>query len=161
MLIIVLVSHQYRQKLREAQSTRVTSQKTTLAHRRDDTVRIDRRIAELQDRLHRKRLLNQQLAATLKNQVSSCYKCTTHSQVISSPAKTLKSLFHDGLAISQENRAQKSSLYRMKLKSSNNQMNESLYARARQNRKVYRIHMIVILTFHAPVLSRTLSQLGS
>ncbi|CAL8099691.1 unnamed protein product [Orchesella dallaii] len=58
----------YRQKLREAQATRVAAQRAALNQRQEETMRVDRRIAELQERLHRKRLLNQQLAVTLKHQ---------------------------------------------------------------------------------------------
>lgn len=60
---------QYRQKLREAQATRVAAQRAALNQRQEETMRVDRRIAELQERLHRKRLLNQQLAVTLKHEV--------------------------------------------------------------------------------------------
>ena len=59
----------YRTKLREAQATRVAAQRAALSQRQEEAMRVDRRIAELQERLHRKRLLNHQLAVTLKHQV--------------------------------------------------------------------------------------------
>jgi len=61
---------QYRQKLREAQACRVADQRAKLTQRQDESNRVDRRIAELQERLHRKRFLNHQLAVTLKHQVN-------------------------------------------------------------------------------------------
>ena len=58
---------------REA-SARVTSQRESLANRKEEVNRIDKRIAELQHRLQKKRLLNQQLATQISavTQVSNC-----------------------------------------------------------------------------------------
>ena len=56
---------QYRNKLNEQQHSQLTSQTETLGQRRDEMARIDQRIAELQQRLHRKRVHNQQLASQL------------------------------------------------------------------------------------------------
>lgn len=67
---MLFILFQYRHKLREAQSNRVVNQKQVISQRQDEAMRVDRRIAELQERLHRKRVLNSQLAASLKHQVS-------------------------------------------------------------------------------------------
>ncbi|KAF0310510.1 Apoptosis-stimulating of p53 protein 1 [Amphibalanus amphitrite] len=55
----------YRNKLNEQQHSQLASQTETLGQRRDEMARIDQRIAELQQRLHRKRVHNQQLASQL------------------------------------------------------------------------------------------------
>lgn len=60
---------QYRHKLRESQSNRVFTQKQSLSQKQEEAIRIDRRIAELQERLHRKQVLNSQIVATFKQQV--------------------------------------------------------------------------------------------
>lgn len=57
---------QYRNKLNDQQNMQISHQRDTLCQRQDEVNEIDRRISELQERLHRKRLLNQQLA----NQIS-------------------------------------------------------------------------------------------
>lgn len=58
---------QYRNKLNEQQSVRLTQQREALALRQEEVSAVDRRISELQDRLQRKRLSNQQLAEQLQN----------------------------------------------------------------------------------------------
>nr|XP_018895668.1 PREDICTED: apoptosis-stimulating of p53 protein 1 isoform X2 [Bemisia tabaci] len=57
----------YRNKLNEQQSVRLTQQREALALRQEEVSAVDRRISELQDRLQRKRLSNQQLAEQLQN----------------------------------------------------------------------------------------------
>ncbi|XP_046663876.1 apoptosis-stimulating of p53 protein 1 isoform X3 [Homalodisca vitripennis] len=52
----------YRNKVNEQQNARLTQQREALSQRQEEMASIDKRISELQDRLHRKRLLNQQLA---------------------------------------------------------------------------------------------------
>lgn len=52
----------YRNKLGEQQTARLVQQREVLSKRQEEMASIDRRISELQARLHRKRLLNQQLA---------------------------------------------------------------------------------------------------
>ncbi len=52
----------YRRQLNEQQNNMITQQRTQLSMGQDEMARIDRRIAELQDRLTRKRMMNQQLA---------------------------------------------------------------------------------------------------
>ncbi|KAL1138394.1 hypothetical protein AAG570_008458 [Ranatra chinensis] len=52
----------YRNKLNEQQTARLSEQREALCQRQMEMASIDKRIAELQDRLHRKRMLNQQLA---------------------------------------------------------------------------------------------------
>ncbi|XP_064101220.1 apoptosis-stimulating of p53 protein 2-like isoform X2 [Macrobrachium nipponense] len=55
----------YRNSVNREASARVDAQRETLAARRDEITRIDKRIAELQQRLHRKRILNHQLASQI------------------------------------------------------------------------------------------------
>jgi apoptosis-stimulating of p53 protein 1 len=57
-----LYRFQYRNKLNEQQNARVSQQREALTQRQEEMTNIDRRISELQDRLHQKRMLNQQLA---------------------------------------------------------------------------------------------------
>lgn len=57
----------YRNKLNEQQNARLSQQREALTQRQEEMANIDKRIGELQDRLHRKRVLNQQLA----NQISA------------------------------------------------------------------------------------------
>ncbi|XP_014242519.1 apoptosis-stimulating of p53 protein 1 isoform X4 [Cimex lectularius] len=52
----------YRNKLNEQQTARLSEQREVLCQRQLEMASIDKRIAELQERLHRKRVLNQQLA---------------------------------------------------------------------------------------------------
>lgn len=52
---------QYRNKLNEQHSARLSHQRELLAQRQEEMAAIDRRIGELQERLHRKRMLNQQI----------------------------------------------------------------------------------------------------
>ncbi|KAK3911368.1 Apoptosis-stimulating of p53 protein 2, partial [Frankliniella fusca] len=52
----------YRNKLNEQQNLQINQQRETLCQKQEEVTEIDRRISELQERLHRKRLLNQQLA---------------------------------------------------------------------------------------------------
>jgi len=59
---------QYRNKLNEQQSNKLTQQRDAISARHEEMARIDARISELQERLHRKRILNQQLAAQLAQQ---------------------------------------------------------------------------------------------
>ncbi|XP_042881052.1 apoptosis-stimulating of p53 protein 2-like isoform X2 [Penaeus japonicus] len=55
----------YRNSVNREASARVAAQRETLAARRDEITRIDKRISELQQRLHRKRILNHQLASQI------------------------------------------------------------------------------------------------
>ncbi|PSN31774.1 hypothetical protein C0J52_26138 [Blattella germanica] len=57
----------YRNKLNEQQNVRLCQQREQLSQRHEEMSNIDKRISELQDRLHRKRMLNQQMA----NQISA------------------------------------------------------------------------------------------
>ncbi|CAH1159137.1 unnamed protein product [Phyllotreta striolata] len=57
----------YRNKLNEQQNQRLHQQREALSARQEEMSAIDKRISELQERLHRKRMLNQQLA----NQISA------------------------------------------------------------------------------------------
>lgn len=59
---IFYFSLKYRNKLGEQQTARLVQQREVLSKRQEEMASIDRRISELQARLHRKRLLNQQLA---------------------------------------------------------------------------------------------------
>jgi len=52
----------YRRQLNEQQNNMIAQQRAQLTMGQDEMARIDRRIAELQDRLTRKRMMNQQLA---------------------------------------------------------------------------------------------------
>jgi len=52
----------YRRQLNEQQNNMIAQQRAQLSMGQDEMARIDRRIAELQDRLTRKRMMNQQLA---------------------------------------------------------------------------------------------------
>ena len=65
----------YRNKLNDQQNMQINQQRETLCQRQEEVNEIDRRISELQERLHRKRLLNQQLA----NQISVANNKTTSS----------------------------------------------------------------------------------
>lgn len=60
--MILLLFFKYRNKLGEQQTARLVQQREVLSKRQEEMASIDRRISELQARLHRKRLLNQQLA---------------------------------------------------------------------------------------------------
>ena len=67
----------YRNKLNEQQTARLSEQREALCQRQIEMASIDKRIAELQDRLHRKRMLNQQLA----NQINAASnKANTNNQ---------------------------------------------------------------------------------
>ncbi len=57
----------YRKQLNEQQNNMIAQQRAQLSMGQEEMVRIDSRIAELQDRLARKRMMNQQLA----NQISA------------------------------------------------------------------------------------------
>lgn len=62
---VLFIAHypfQYRNKLNEQQNARVSQQREALTQRQEEMTNIDKRISELQDRLHQKRILNQQLA---------------------------------------------------------------------------------------------------
>jgi len=52
----------YRRQLNEQQNNMISQQRQQLSSGQEEMARIDRRIAELQDRLTRKRMMNQQLA---------------------------------------------------------------------------------------------------
>jgi apoptosis-stimulating of p53 protein 1 len=52
----------YRKQLAEQQNQMIAQQRAQLAVGRDEISRIDGRVMELQERLERKRMLNQQLA---------------------------------------------------------------------------------------------------
>jgi len=52
----------YRRQLNEQQNNMISQQRAQLSMGQEEMARIDRRIAELQDRLTRKRMMNQQLA---------------------------------------------------------------------------------------------------
>ena len=56
---------------REA-SARVAGQRDALVARKDEVARIDKRIAELQQRLQKKRVLNQQLATQITAATQVC-----------------------------------------------------------------------------------------
>ncbi|XP_018319682.1 apoptosis-stimulating of p53 protein 2 isoform X2 [Agrilus planipennis] len=66
----------YRNKLNEQQNQRLNQQREALAARQEEMSNIDKRISELQERLHRKRLLNQQLA----NQISAASNKAAYHQ---------------------------------------------------------------------------------
>ncbi|XP_068085698.1 apoptosis-stimulating of p53 protein 1 [Anabrus simplex] len=79
----------YRNKLNEQQNARICQQREALTQRQEEMSNIDKRISELQDRLHRKRLLNQQLAnqitaasnkANAQQQLRSAASATTGQQ---------------------------------------------------------------------------------
>ncbi|XP_076273577.1 ankyrin-repeat, SH3-domain, and Proline-rich-region containing Protein isoform X3 [Rhynchophorus ferrugineus] len=55
----------YRNKLNEQQNQRLNQQREALTARQEEMSAIDKRISELQERLQRKRLLNQQLASQI------------------------------------------------------------------------------------------------
>ncbi|XP_065345902.1 apoptosis-stimulating of p53 protein 2 isoform X3 [Cloeon dipterum] len=61
----------YRNKLNEQQSQKLSQQRDAITARHEEMARIDARISELQERLHRKRVLNQQLASQLSQQQST------------------------------------------------------------------------------------------
>ena len=67
------MSFQYRNKLNEQQTARICQQREALTQKQDEVLSIDRRISELQERLHRKRALNQQIS----NQITA----TSHKAV--------------------------------------------------------------------------------
>ena len=67
---------QYRNKLNEQQNARLCQQREALSQRQEEMSNIDKRISELQDRLHRKRLLNQQMA----NQITAASKKASGQQ---------------------------------------------------------------------------------
>ena len=55
----------YRRQLNEQQNNMISQQRAQLSMGQEEMARIDRRIAELQDRLTRKRMMNQQLASQI------------------------------------------------------------------------------------------------
>uniref|UniRef100_T1IMK5 SH3 domain-containing protein n=1 Tax=Strigamia maritima TaxID=126957 RepID=T1IMK5_STRMM len=69
----------YRNKLNEAQSAQLAQQREALSRGQEEMQRVDRRIAELQQRLHRKRLLNHQLSNQINSAASA--KQTLHPPV--------------------------------------------------------------------------------
>lgn len=62
----------------EQQTARLVQQREVLSKRQEEMASIDRRISELQARLHRKRLLNQQLA----NQIQANKPVQNNRQVL-------------------------------------------------------------------------------
>ncbi|XP_017768297.1 PREDICTED: apoptosis-stimulating of p53 protein 2 isoform X3 [Nicrophorus vespilloides] len=74
----------YRNKLNEQQNHRLNQQREALTARQEEMSAIDKRISELQERLHRKRLLNQQLA----NQISAASHKATFHQYVRLPGST-------------------------------------------------------------------------
>ncbi|KAJ8938810.1 hypothetical protein NQ318_004085 [Aromia moschata] len=68
----------YRNKLNEQQNQRLHQQREALTARQEEMSAIDKRISELQERLHRKRLLNQQLA----NQISAASHKAAYHQLV-------------------------------------------------------------------------------
>lgn len=68
----------YRNKLNEQQNQRLNQQREALTARQEEMSAIDKRISELQERLHRKRLLNQQLA----NQISAASHKAAYHQLV-------------------------------------------------------------------------------
>lgn len=68
----------YRNKLNEQQNHRLNQQREALTARQEEMSAIDKRISELQERLHRKRLLNQQLA----NQISAASHKAAYHQLV-------------------------------------------------------------------------------
>ncbi|KAK5643544.1 hypothetical protein RI129_007389 [Pyrocoelia pectoralis] len=68
----------YRNKLNEQQNLRLNQQREALTARQEEMSSIDKRISELQERLHRKRLLNQQLAT----QISAASNKTAYHQLV-------------------------------------------------------------------------------
>uniref|UniRef100_A0A1Y1M256 SH3 domain-containing protein n=2 Tax=Photinus pyralis TaxID=7054 RepID=A0A1Y1M256_PHOPY len=68
----------YRNKLNEQQNQRLNQQREALTARQEEMSSIDKRISELQERLHRKRLLNQQLAT----QISAASNKTAYHQLV-------------------------------------------------------------------------------
>ncbi|VEN61600.1 unnamed protein product [Callosobruchus maculatus] len=68
----------YRNKLNEQQNQRLYQQREALTARQEEMSAIDKRISELQERLHRKRLLNQQLASQIS---AASHKAAYHQLV--------------------------------------------------------------------------------
>ncbi|XP_044255145.1 apoptosis-stimulating of p53 protein 1 isoform X2 [Tribolium madens] len=68
----------YRNKLNEQQNQRLNQQREALTARQEEMSAIDKRISELQERLHKKRLLNQQLA----NQISAASHKAAYHQLV-------------------------------------------------------------------------------
>lgn len=64
---MIYFSLQFRNKLKEQQNAQLNQQRDALNQRQEEINSIDKRITELQDRLHRKRLLNQQIANQLQH----------------------------------------------------------------------------------------------
>jgi len=82
--------------LGEQQTARLVQQREVLSKRQEEMASIDRRISELQARLHRKRLLNQQLA----NQIQANKPGHNNRQVaILSALKLYKAISRDWLLI--------------------------------------------------------------
>lgn len=69
---------QYRNKLNEQQNFRLNQQREALTARQEEMSAIDKRISELQERLHRKRVLNQQLV----NQISAASHKAVYHQLV-------------------------------------------------------------------------------
>ncbi|XP_076317257.1 apoptosis-stimulating of p53 protein 1-like isoform X3 [Tachypleus tridentatus] len=56
----------YRTKLNEQQNARIAHQREILSKRQEEISEMDQRIADLQQRLHRKRMLNQQISSQVR-----------------------------------------------------------------------------------------------
>ncbi|XP_050298815.1 apoptosis-stimulating of p53 protein 2 isoform X3 [Anthonomus grandis grandis] len=68
----------YRNKLNEQQNQRLNQQREALTARQEEMSAIDKRISELQERLQRKRILNQQLASQIS---AASHKAAYHQFV--------------------------------------------------------------------------------
>lgn len=73
---------QFRNKLKDQQNVQLNQQRDALTQRQEEINSIDKRITELQDRLQRKRLLNQQLASQLQYNNNNNINNNNHSQNI-------------------------------------------------------------------------------
>uniref|UniRef100_A0A069DXM2 Putative apoptosis stimulating of p53 n=1 Tax=Panstrongylus megistus TaxID=65343 RepID=A0A069DXM2_9HEMI len=88
----------YRNKLNEQQSARLSEQREVLCQRQIEMASIDKRIAELQERLHRKRVLNQQLANQITAASNKANSGSQHNNRSGLPGMGLnqQSLYHLG-----------------------------------------------------------------
>lgn len=77
-IILTFRLFQYRNKLNEQQNQRLNQQREALTARQEEMSAIDKRISELQERLQRKRLLNQQLATQIS---AASHKAAYHQFV--------------------------------------------------------------------------------
>ncbi|XP_022251082.1 apoptosis-stimulating of p53 protein 1-like isoform X2 [Limulus polyphemus] len=90
----------YRTKLNEQQNARIAHQREILSKRQEDISGMDQRIADLQQRLHRKRMLNQQIssqvhAATVAKQTHMRSGATkTHPRPLNTNVVVVEPLKH-------------------------------------------------------------------